>query len=165
MATALLPLFAQGFRSPTQVATQQADPLGQRLGECAKPPLEGAPRREAPVFAQQLAQGAHLFCGLIEHRQQLAHPMQAPDDHDHQRLEEQGLGVDVRASSAGSARERRVGETIDKADELDKDRTLVDHERASEGRVLGHTPSSEAFLARSSPSSVPHAIYDQPSVS
>src|SRR5215210_6460059 len=31
--------------------------------------------------------------------------------------------------------------------------------------VFGHGPSSEAFLARSSPSPVPHAIYDRSSVS
>jgi hypothetical protein len=65
--------------------------------------------------------------------------------------------------SALSWGRRWGGYALHQTNQLDKDGVLGDHGRASEGRVLGHTPSSEAFLARSSPSRVPHAIYDQPS--
>src|SRR5215211_6284625 len=165
-----------GHRSPAsgprldqrhQVATQQADPLRQGIRQGAQPPLEGAPRREAPVLAEHFAQGAHLFGGLFEHRKELAHLVEAPYDHDHKRLEEEVVRVEARPAPPrrGARRCRRDREAVDQAHQLDKDGLLGDHGWASEGRVLGHTPCSGAFGSRSSRLPAPSDIYDQPSVS
>jgi len=67
--------------------------------------------------------------------------------------------------SAVSWRGRWGGYALHQTNQLDKDGVLSDHGCASEGRVLGHTPSSEAFLAQSRPSPEPHVIYVQSSIS
>lgn len=76
---------------------------------------------------------------------------QTLDDHDHQRLEEEPVGVEVwSAASEAGGRWWRGRKLIDQADELDKEGILGDHEHASGSSVFGHTPSSGAFRSRSS---------------
>src|SRR5215210_7797804 len=80
--------------------------------------------------------------------------MQAPNDHDHERLEEESVRVEARpASWSGTGGTGRGRETVDQANQLDKERVLGDHRRASEGSVHGHTPCSGAFQSQSSRSS------------
>jgi len=117
------------------------------------------------VFTEKLSCGAHLGGGFFEYGEQLAGAVQAPDDHDYERLYEQPVRIDPGPPATGASLGRRGRNAINKAQKLDKDGLLGDHGRASEGSVIGHSPCSEAFLARSSPSSVPRAIYDQPSSS
>ena len=98
-----------------QVASQHPDSLGQGLWQGAKPPLKGAPRREAPVVGEHLAQGAHLCGGLLENGEQFAGPVQAPYDHDHQRLEEEGVGVVARPAPLRTGRPWWGREAVDQA--------------------------------------------------
>src|SRR5215210_290160 len=89
--------------------------------------------------------------------------MQAFDDHDRQRLEEQPVRIDYRTTAP--ARQWWLWDMVDQAKQLDKNGFSGDHGRASGNDVLGHTPSSEAFRRRSSRLPAPFVIYDQPSTS
>ena len=134
------------------------------FGQDAKPPFDGAPKRGVSVLAEQFAQVAHLLSGLFEHRKRSAHFLQAPDDYDQERLEEESVRVETRpASLSGTGELRRSRETVDQAHQLDKDGVSGDHRRGYEGSVLGHTPYSRAFRFRSTRLSVSSDIYDQPS--
>lgn len=48
----------------------------------SKAPLRWKP----PVFAEQLAQTAHVWCGLSQDREQFMHRMEVAYNHDHQCL-------------------------------------------------------------------------------
>ena len=91
----------------------------------------------------------HLGGGFVEDREQFAHFVQPPDDHDYQSLEEELLGVELGASTG--AVWWRGRDTIYEAYQLDKSTVLGDHKPTSEKDVLGHTSSSEAFCFGSSP--------------
>jgi hypothetical protein len=75
--------------------------------------------------------------------------VQALDDHDHQRLQEKPLGV-KEGPPTRRARRRRGGDALHQTEESDKDAILSDHKRASEERVYGCKPSSEAFRVQAS---------------
>jgi hypothetical protein len=112
----------------------------------------------------QFAQVAHLLSGLFEHRKRSAHCMQAPDDYDHKRLEEESVGEEARSASlSGKGGPRRSRETVDQAHQLNKDGVSGGHRRVYEGSVLGHTSYSRVFRFRSTRLSVSSDIYDQPS--
>jgi hypothetical protein len=66
------------------------------FGQDTNLPLEGAPKWRVSVLAERFAQEAHLLSGLFEHRKYSAHFMQAPDDYDHKRLEEESVWVEAR---------------------------------------------------------------------
>ena len=88
--------------------------------------------------------------------------MQPPHDHDYQSLHKELLGVEIGSSARAAWWRFRGRDALDQTDELDKDRVLIDHGGASEGRVHGHMPSSEASHVRSSFEAV--RIYDRPSL-
>jgi hypothetical protein len=90
--------------------------------------------------------------------------MQAPDDYDQKRLEEESVRVETRpASLSGKGGPRRSRETVDKAHQLNKDGVSGDHRRVYEGSVLGHTPYSRTFRFSSTQLSVSSDIYARPS--
>jgi hypothetical protein len=74
--------------------------------------------------------------------------MQVPHDHDQKRLKEEPLGVNDGASPRAACGRRWGGDAVHQLEELDKDAILTDHEGASEKRVYGHKPFSEALLVR-----------------
>jgi hypothetical protein len=77
--------------------------------------------------------------------------VKAPDDHDDERLQEEPLGVkDGPSTRTPSWGRWWGGDVVDQTEELDKDAILTDHKRASEKRVYGHKPFSEASLVRTS---------------
>jgi hypothetical protein len=99
---------------------------------------------------KKFAYSLHLGGGFLEDCEELSHSMQPPDDHDHQSLEEELLGVDD-GPSALARWWRGTRDALDKTDQLDKDTVLIDHGCASGSSVPEHTPFSEAsrFLASS----------------
>src|SRR5215210_7051172 len=145
-----------------QVASQAADLIRQRVGQSLQAPLKGTLGREAPSFKEQLTHFLHLSAFLLEHGEQLAHLMQASDDHDHKRLHKELLGVEDGSSARTAWGRLRSWDLVDQTNELDKNTVLSDHGCASGSSVLGHTPSSEASGVRSSSDTV-SLIYDQAS--
>jgi hypothetical protein len=87
--------------------------------------------------------------------------MEPSDDHDHQGLHKELLGVEIGSSAKAAWWLLRRRDALDQSDELDKDTVLSDHGGASAGSVHGHTPSSEASHVRSRFEAVP--IYDRTS--
>jgi hypothetical protein len=71
------------------------------------------------------------------------------------------LGVEIGSSARAAWGRLRGRDALDKTDELDKYRVLIDHGGASGSRVHRHTLSSEASHVPSSLEAVP--IYDRPS--
>src|SRR5215203_4840151 len=147
-----------------QVASQTTDLFWELLGQSLQAPLEGALGRKVPSLRKQLTHFLHLLGVLLEYREQFAHFMQALDDHDHQRLQEQPLGVEDRSSARAAWRRWWDGDSVDQTDQLDKNTVLSDHGSASGSSVHGHTPSSEASHVRSSPDTA-SLNYDQASIS
>src|SRR5215211_1738988 len=127
-----------------QVAPQAADLLGKSLGQSLKTPLEGAPCGEASLLTKELAHHLHLGGGFLKSCQELSHPMQPSEDHDHQSLHKELLRVEGRPSTATPQWRWRTRNALDKDNQLDKDTLLSDHGWASGSSVHGHTPSSEA---------------------
>jgi hypothetical protein len=82
-------------------------------------------------------------------------------EHDHQHLEEKSVGVDGRSSAMGARRLRWGRDTIEQADELDKEGAL----RGEPPRVacLDTRHISKAF--RSGRLAGPYIVYDRPSAS
>jgi hypothetical protein len=138
------------------MASQSADLFGQRVGQSLKAPLEGALGRKTPSLRKQLTYFSHLGGVLLEHREQFAHFVQASEDHDHKCLHKEPLGVEDGSSARAAWRRWRSGDTVDQADQLDKDAILVDHGKASGMCVRGHTPFSEASRFLASPDEVYH---------
>jgi len=101
----------------------------------------------------QFAYSPHLGGGFLEDCEELSHSMQPPDDHEHQSLEEELLGVDD-GPSAAARWWRRTRNALDKTDQLDKDTVLSDHGCASESSVPEHTSFSEASRFLASPEEV-----------
>src|SRR5215218_376664 len=145
-----------------QVASQTTDLFWELLGQSLQAPLEGALGRKVPSLRKQLTHFLHLLGVLLEYREQFAHFMQALDDHDHQCLQEQPLGVEDRSSARAAWRRWWDGDSVDQTDQLDKNTVLSDHGSASGSSVHGHTPSSEASHVRSSPDTA-SLNYDQAS--
>src|SRR5215211_5731970 len=102
-------------------------------------PLPGFVRR-----TKELAHHLHLGGGFLKSRQELSHPMQPSEDHDHQSLHKELLRVEGRLSTATPQWRWRTRNALDKDNQLDKDTLLSDHGWASGSSVHGHTPSSEA---------------------
>jgi hypothetical protein len=82
--------------------------------------------------------------------------VQSSYDHDHQSFQEKLLRVDDGSAPAAARRRlrRRARNTLDKANQLDKNTVVSDHGEASESSVLGYTPSSEASRSRASPDEI-----------
>jgi hypothetical protein len=106
----------------------------------------------------------HLGGRFFEHREQFAHLVKAPHDHDHKGFEEEPLGINEGAPTRAARGRRRGGDVLDEPHQLDKDAILVDHGDASEKRVYGHKPSSRRLLV-SGQASRRYLIYDHPSAS
>src|SRR5215210_7362266 len=137
-----------------QVTSQTTDLFRQRVRQSLQAPLEGASGREAPSLQEQPPHFSHLGGVLFEYREQFTHFMQELDDHDHQRLHKQPLGVEDGSSARAVCRRWRGGDSVDQTNQLDKNTVLSDHGGASGSSVHGHTPSSEASRFGASPDEV-----------
>src|SRR5215207_3467982 len=133
-----------------QVASQAADLLGKPLGQGFEPPLEGASTGETPVLREQIPDTPHLGGVLFEHSEQFAHLVKAPHDHDQKCLHKEPIGVEDGSSARAAWWRWRGWAALNEADQLDKDAILSNHAGASEKRVYGHKPFSEAFGLRTS---------------
>jgi len=67
----------------------------------------------------------HLGGGLFEHCEQLAGPLQAPHDHDHQRLKKQPVRVEVRPATSGRGAAAGTGRPSSKLKRDEQARRLL----------------------------------------
>ncbi len=95
----------KGIDQHQEVTAKAGDLRWKGLGHRLEPAFEGATSRVATVLDEECPHGLHL--ALLQDGQQAMHFGQMTHDHDHQRLQEQVVRIDLgSASTAGRDRHR-----------------------------------------------------------
>lgn len=123
-----------GMEQRDQVASQAADLSRQGGRDDTQSSLPRPSRRVVPLLGQQGAQLLHLRGRLFQDGQQRMDRGQMADDHDHQRLEEEAIRVDLRAATPGRGRWERNG--IDEGDQGNQEGGGAYHKSGSVREVV-----------------------------
>jgi hypothetical protein len=140
-------LMHPGREHPYQVASKTANQSGQGL----QASFPGATRRKAPLLGQQTTQLTGQRVVLVQKSQQCPCRVQSTNNHDHQRLQDQSIRIDLWPPSAWLERFGWHRNPVNQLHQADKNALSQYHFTASITIRIGSLKSYGGRRARASP--------------
>ncbi len=132
-----VPVLRPRIEDGHQVAPEPATEPRQRRRQGRPAPFPGAARRKPLVLGQQRAQLLHDRVVLLQKGQQRPGGVQSPNDHDHQRFDEQLIGIGLWTAPRALSRGWRKRQGIDQAHQANKNAVAAYHSQYLLGFELG----------------------------